>query len=343
MWGSGFVRVGARLSVKGCVVTFRFLLRTLSGSSRIKNISPNMSSNNYRERRHRARMVCTNCHGRKIRCDLQDCHPNKTCGNCGRAGLRCRPHIGVRRRRAGTGMEGQDRAEADIIATATSTSRDTEDLRGNNLGLVRSQQEGSAEVSADQGRCGYIGGGSVMADASSSELISCPPMGNLRPRETDLIFRSTKALETPPPTLANALTDSFFDELFPIAPLVDRHELTVDGASHLLRQSVYFAGSLVRRSWIHAPAFSPREFYVKIKTLLFLEIEQDPMVVLRALALVGLWSSGSPKVITLNCPWQWTGEALRLASQLGLHKESSYERLGSSKGLGRRVFWGLFV
>ncbi|KAF9636493.1 hypothetical protein BFW01_g7389 [Lasiodiplodia theobromae] len=126
-------------------------------------------------------------------------------------------------------------------------------------------------------------------------------------------------------------------------PVVDRGELELRDAPLLLRQSVYFAGSMMRRSTAgHHSAPSTQALYIKVKTLLFLDMEKDPLVVLRAVALLGSWSSHPPQAISLECPWQWNGTAIRLALQLGLHREATYTDSERHKR-SRRVMWFLFV
>ncbi|KAB2569404.1 Cutinase transcription factor 1 beta [Lasiodiplodia theobromae] len=125
-------------------------------------------------------------------------------------------------------------------------------------------------------------------------------------------------------------------------PVVDRGELELRDAPLLLRQSVYFAGSMMRRSTAgHHSAPSTQALYIKVKTLLFLDMEKDPLVVLRAVALLGSWSSHPPQAISLECPWQWNGTAIRLALQLGLHREATYTDSERHKR-SRRVMWFLF-
>ncbi|KAK0609225.1 Acetamidase regulatory protein [Lasiodiplodia hormozganensis] len=100
---------------------------------------------------------------------------------------------------------------------------------------------------------------------------------------------------------------------------------------------------MMRRSTAgHHAAPSTQALYIKVKTLLFLDMEKDPLVVLRAVALLGSWSSHPPQAISLECPWQWNGTAIRLALQLGLHREATYTDSERHKR-SRRVMWFLFV
>lgn len=211
--------------------------------------------------------------------------------------------------------------------------------------LVSPEESLPPSESTNQLQSGYIGDRSVLAYPPTPT--PAHPNDGLAPGQADLALSSTKAREPPPRVVAEALVDFFFDELSPLMPVVDRGELEHRDAPLLLRQSVCFAGSMVRRSSAaaghhHAASSSTRALYIKVKTLLFLETENDPLVVLRAVALLGSWSSHPPQAISLECPWQWNGTAIRLALQLGLHREATYTDSERHKR-SRRVMWFLFV
>lgn len=207
--------------------------------------------------------------------------------------------------------------------------------------LVSPEESLPPSESTNQVQSGYIGDRSVLAYPPTPTQIH--PNDGLVPGEADLALSSTKAREPPPRVVAEALVDFFFHELSPFMPVVDRGELEQSNVPLLLRQSVYFAGSMMRRSAAgHHAAPSTQALYIKVKTLLFLEMEKDPLVVLRAVALLGSWSSHPPQAISLECPWQWNGTAIRLALQLGLHREATYTDSERHKR-SRRVMWFLFV
>jgi Fungal specific transcription factor domain len=160
---------------------------------------------------------------------------------------------------------------------------------------------------------------------------------------TEGILHLSKANSTPPNSMAKALIDIYFQELYWIVPVVSRQELSAPDPSLLLLQSVYFAGGLMRRSKIWPQSSSPEEIYKKIKTLLFLDYEKDKALVLKALCLLSIWSPNGPQVVTLDCPWHWTGMALRLALQLGMHREVTHSNRESETSSSRKLWWFLFV
>lgn len=193
-----------------------------------------------------------------------------------------------------------------------------------------------------QARPGYIGDQSLMAYPSDSEPSYSPQPEGLSVDTAEMILQITRAASVPPRPLAKALVDFYYEELFHILPVVERHEIDTPEPSLLLLQSLYFAGSLMRRSMGPSTSFSPEENYGKLKTLLFLNHEKDKMVILKALCMLGCWSSSPPRTVSLDCPWHWTGMAIRLALQIGLHRESTY--VNQLEGVhSRRIWWSLFV
>lgn len=143
--------------------------------------------------------------------------------------------------------------------------------------------------------------------------------------------------------MAQALIDIYFQELYWIVPVVSRSDVSTLESSLLLLQSVYFAGGLMRRSKSWPPSSSPEECYKKVKTLLFLDYEREKMVVLQILCLLSIWSPNVPQIITLDCPWHWTGMAIRLALQFGMHREATHSSNISDADSSRRLWWFLFA
>lgn len=139
--------------------------------------------------------------------------------------------------------------------------------------------------------------------------------------------------------LLQALIDSYFAELFHLYPIVDRHDII--GAPEILYQSICLAGSQIRQCDEEALGLS-RSLYEKAKTLIYLSQEEISITTLKSLVLMTLWSPRPPNILTLDGPWHWSGVAMRLALQMGLHKEATYVEKPDS-GCRRRVWWVLYV
>jgi hypothetical protein len=63
---------------------------------------------------------------------------------------------------------------------------------------------------------------------------------------------------------------------------------------------------------------------------------------LSAICLMISWSTNNTGSLSLDCPWHWTGSGLRLATQMGLHRESTYINRPEA-GRMRRLWWILIV
>lgn len=156
---------------------------------------------------------------------------------------------------------------------------------------------------------------------------------------SDSILETTNATHLPPPPMIQALKDFYFNELFPLVPVLDRQQ-TERETSILLQQCLCFAGSTMRQS--NEPAkWSSSAIYGRIKTLLFLRHDPDPFNMLTTLCILGTWLPYSADAIVLDSPWQWTGMAIRLAIQLHLHEKETYQHLQRPK-TAVRIWWYLF-
>lgn len=155
---------------------------------------------------------------------------------------------------------------------------------------------------------------------------------------------ATQADKLPPQPIIDALAGIYFQYLYHRIPVVNHSDLATPCSSTLLQQSVCLAGSVLRhpRTKNEASVIQREKFYANAKFLFYTNHEKDPMNVLKSLCLFTMWNVTPPSVITFDCSWSWLGLALRLASQMGLHKESTYAKR-SDPGAARRVAWFLYA
>ncbi len=170
------------------------------------------------------------------------------------------------------------------------------------------------------------------------------PVGAILHSHETMALVATQADRLPPQPIIDALAGIYFQYLYYRIPVVNRSDLFSPCASKLLQQSLCLAGSVLRHPrTTHDPAaIQPERFYANAKTLFYTNHEKDPMTVLKSMCLLTLWNVTPPAVITLDCGWSWLGLALRLALQMGLHKESTYAKR-SDPSTARRVAWFLFA
>ncbi|KAJ0414924.1 fungal-specific transcription factor domain-containing protein [Aspergillus carlsbadensis] len=264
--------------------------------------------------RDRARTVCTACHDRKVKCDLDERLPG-ICSNCRRFDHRCVKRINRRQR-----------VRQDL---AIQTERDTPTGPASNRSIT-------VEQSSPQS--GFIAQHSVLACDGSPDLPAPPSAPWLSPSVRHVVISATGATTLVAPALRSALTDLYFEHLFHHYPVVDPGELSVADPSILLQQAVCLVGNLMRHGAEHMHL--SYGLYEKVKTLIFLNYEADPVITLKAVCLMSCWSAQRPDTICMDGPWYWTGVSIRLAVQMGLHRESTYASKPRS-GCLRRIFWQL--
>lgn len=160
--------------------------------------------------------------------------------------------------------------------------------------------------------------------------------GSLR----DAILKATQVAVLPRPALLSARIDAYMTHIFHHCPVVDPSELSGTGVSVLLQQSLCMVGNLVRHESV-GPEQS-QNLYQKLKLLLSINYEPDCVQILKTLCLMSCWSGKPSSPVSLDGPWKWTGLAIQLAMQMGLHREHTYARRPNA-GCLRRIFWQLYV
>ncbi|RVX69764.1 hypothetical protein B0A52_06409 [Exophiala mesophila] len=81
-----------------------------------------------------------------------------------------------------------------------------------------------------------------------------------------------------------------------------------------------------------------QSFYEKTKLMILLNYSSNPIDTLAAMCLMICWSANPSDSLSLDGPWHWTGVAVRLALQMGLHKEATYINQPHGSRL-RRIWW----
>jgi hypothetical protein len=144
----------------------------------------------------------------------------------------------------------------------------------------------------------------------------------------------------PQPTLFKAWADAYMTQAFHHCPIVDEKDILNPTSSTILHRSICLVGNAMRHD-PNGPTLA-QEYYQKIKLLIYADQERDVVQLLKALCLISLWSSKPSNPISLDGCWHWIGVATRLAFEMGLHRESTYQNRPNASSL-RRIFWQLRV
>ncbi|KAJ5920837.1 hypothetical protein N7466_009163 [Penicillium verhagenii] len=167
------------------------------------------------------------------------------------------------------------------------------------------------------------------------------PLLTNKANEVDLIIQTTQASLCPPTVICQALADFYFCELFHWVPVLDRGQEDLE-KSLLLRQSLYFAGSGMRRSTEGPTEWSTLAIFKRIKILISINHELAPLNILSALCILASYPIHTNHEVALDNPWQWGGTAIRLALQMHMHEENAYLHFDHPKR-ARRIWWYLFM
>jgi hypothetical protein len=154
------------------------------------------------------------------------------------------------------------------------------------------------------------------------------------------ILKASKAQELPSATQLQASADFYYNYLYHALPIFDKSDCP-PSPSILAKQTTYFLGCLVRFP-DEATSLALQSAYEKIRAILYTRLEGDKLVILSALLALSCWSPNPPDIVSLDTSWHWVGSAVRLAIQMGLHREATYQT-GSDTDLRKRLWWAIFV
>ena len=287
--------------------------------------------------RDRAKIVCSHCHTRKVKCDLQN-RIEGPCSNCHKYGLECR-------RRANRRMTVNEKYSARQAATPP---RSRESLQPEHDMQPAPDEPGVNQPEDDMSTTPnesvhkqYLGDmSSVLGDSpvSPGRLSSTAYSKNM-----DLeILKITGAASPPPELLLSACADAYFQHVFHRFPVVNRADLTDGRASLALKQAICMIGTMLRHAKGPDTLVESEKYYYRAKSLVNTNYEQDPITALKVLSLLATRNTIGPVILTTDNSWHWLGRATRLLQQTGLHREAVCAGL-VNPGTARRIAWGIFV
>ncbi|KAF2100383.1 hypothetical protein NA57DRAFT_73994 [Rhizodiscina lignyota] len=181
------------------------------------------------------------------------------------------------------------------------------------------------------------------------------PLPAHMPSEDLDFLRRKGAFAMPEPALRAEILRCYIFSVHPFTPILDLPvfvQAAVNGQedsriSLLLFQAVMFAGiASLDRHFVQLLGFDrtkpAREvFFDRVRLLYEFDVEQDQTAVLQSLLLMSWWYGRWNK---RRHTWHWTGLALSVALNMGLHREPM-ARCGSDKTrhFRRRLWWSLYI
>ncbi|RFU31221.1 hypothetical protein B7463_g5090, partial [Scytalidium lignicola] len=187
------------------------------------------------------------------------------------------------------------------------------------------------------GRAEYISG-VVPIDEEDARLYSQENQFHIP--ESDMRYlHDIGAFDLPSRAMRSSLIESYMERCAPWMPIVDKDELDGPKPSMLLLHAVFAAGSRV----LTAPKLQEagRIFYQRAKALFHMDVEKDPLTVIRAICVVQWWNPSGPEHVSMNASSFWQHMGVALAHQVGLHREPNPKQPEAS--LRRRLWWVLFI
>lgn len=150
-----------------------------------------------------------------------------------------------------------------------------------------------------------------------------------------------------PAILRESFSETYMEYCYPWCPVLERNDMFDNppfAQSALVQQALGLAATKIKPLIVDPT--SPSSYYDRVKVLFYGNREKNPLARIVAIILIYWWSASAPNVISLDSQYWWTSVAIRLAQEIGLHREPIGEhafRPGETQGLRRRIWWTLFV
>ena len=243
------------------------------------------------------------------------------------------PSIGARP------QPGQSQATDHHSIELSGRATDSSDEPSMDLTSVRAASMPSAShASGYMERFSYLAPDKFAAQERSEIQYTAEPTSQSTSRVLDL----QQALEMPSRrAVRESLIESFWTYCYPWDPTVEKAELVgspPERLSPLLLQAVFLAGS--RASSASTTIATPEQYYSRAKTLFYLNQEEDPITLIKAVSLLHWYNPHGPERVSTDTATFWCRTAVNLAQQMGLHRT---HRRVQDESLRRRVWWSLVV
>ncbi|CAG8510545.1 7259_t:CDS:2 [Funneliformis caledonium] len=207
----------------------------------------------------------------------------------------------------------------------------------------------------ESGHTRYLGNSSgiilfkITKKVANGQIITIPKTEFYAPIKrigTNMVF------ELPPKEICDKLLDAFWNEVHPVMPFFDKQDLMEkynnlesNHTSVILLYSIFS----ISAKYVDDPTEGPNpvdassagiQYYNKAKELLKDEFGNSTISVVQSLLLLASHHQSHRNSVT----WVYVGLAIRLAQDLGLHRDSSQWNFDERQGeIRRRVWWACVV
>ncbi|PLB44822.1 hypothetical protein P170DRAFT_415585 [Aspergillus steynii IBT 23096] len=164
----------------------------------------------------------------------------------------------------------------------------------------------------------------------------------------DLEFLRTKGVfEYPDKSQLGVFLDVFLERVYPLYPIVNRHELIQQHANGdipliLLHSICFIAVTFCPLSVLHHAGFASRRearffYYKKVKALFDSGYEINKIVILQSAILMSFWGGGPNNYWNF---YSWISTAVTMAEALGIHRSTATTNMQpGDRSLLRRLWW----
>lgn len=317
--------------------------------------------------------ACEKCHDRKVKCDVSS--RSGSCSNCSTYGETCT--LRTRKRKASRVQKrASNTAEASQSSSPSGANRrlplpqhhprsphdqrgaqdDTRSSIGAPLLFVqglaspretRTENVVTSQPSPDEFQnSGYLSRRAILSDdfpnLDHSHMRSRRPSFSLSQRDIDSL-NLYRAFELPSMPIRQSLVDAYLARAWTWMPVVNPAQISLgtvaNPSSLVLAHALLMVGSQMRRS-VH-PEASTADCYQKLKVLVDMGQERNPVALLSSLCLIQWWTPVAPKDLSTNSTQFWLCCAVGLAQQVGLHRQPTKDTTDIS--LRRRIWWTLYA
>lgn len=188
---------------------------------------------------------------------------------------------------------------------------------------------------------------SYFGDTGYMQIFSHQDAGVGSASSPQLSLDPVLAVDVIPAALQESHLETYFEYGRIWCPVLDREtydKIPEFQQSLLLKHALALCGNEINPSLI--PHTSSSEHYNRAKGLIYGNWEANPLIRIISIMLFYWWSAGPTNIVSMDTTWWWTGIAVRLAQQVGLHREVSPGQAlipGETPGVRRRIWWSLVV